>query len=53
MRGGTQDAEKRNEAEGQFTLGSASINIQHLDTLIVQQCPLHRDTDGEPQIPGI
>ena len=53
MRGGTQDAEKGKEAEGQFTLGSATINIQHLDTLIVQQCPLHRDTDGEPQIPGM
>ncbi len=53
MRGGAQDAEKGKGAEGQFTLGSATIHIQHLDTLIVQQCPQHRDTDGELQIPGM
>ena len=53
VRGGTQDAENGKEAERQFTLGSATIHIRHLDTLIVQQCPLHRDADGEPQIPGM
>ena len=39
------------EAERQFTFGSATITIQHLDTLIVQQCPLHRDTDDGPLMP--
>ena len=53
MRDGTQDAERGKEAERQFTLGSATININHLETLIVQQYPLHRDADGEPQPPSI
>ena len=35
-----------------FTLGAATINIQHLDTLIVQQCPMHVDSEGQPFIPG-
>ena len=46
------DAATAQETERQLTLGSATINIQHLDTLIVQQCPLHGDLEGQPPIPG-
>ena len=35
-----------------LTLATATINIQYLDTLIVQQCPLHGDLEGKSPISG-
>ena len=48
----TQGPASGQEAGLEFTLGAATIHIRRLDTLIVQQCPLHRGTDGKPFIPG-
>ena len=39
MRDSARGPEKGWDVERQFTLGSATINIQRLDTLIVQHCP--------------
>ena len=34
------------ESERQLTLGSATINIHHVDTLVIQHGPKERETDG-------
>ena len=33
-------------------LEAAAITIQHLDTLIIQRCPLHPDPEQDPHAPG-
>ncbi len=40
------DRAKTPEADRQLTVGSATINIQHVDTLVIQHGPRERDTDG-------
>ena len=40
------------DAEHKLTLGSAIINIQHVETLVIQHGPQDRDIDGTPAIPG-
>ena len=35
-----------------LTLGSATINIQHVETLVIQQGPQDRDIDGRPAVSG-
>ena len=40
------------ESERHLNLGSATINIQHVETLVIQHGPQDRDTSGTPAIPG-
>ena len=39
-------------SERHLTLGSATINIQNVETLVIQQVPPERDTDGTPDSTG-
>ena len=40
------------ETERQLTVGSATINIQYVGTLVIQHCPQERDPDGKPDTPA-
>ena len=40
------------DAERLLSLGSATINIQHVETLVIQHVPQDRGTDGTPAVPG-
>ncbi len=40
------------DTERQFTFGTATINIQHVETLVIQHFPEDRDADEPPFIPG-
>ena len=42
------------ESTGALPLGleSATITIQHVDTLIIQRCPLHPETEQDSGLPG-
>ena len=35
-----------------LSLESATITIQHVDTLSIQRCPLHPDTEQDSGLPG-
>ena len=48
----TPDRQPGQMAERQLTLGSATIHIQHVETLVIQQGPQEQDTDGRTVIPG-
>ena len=40
------------ESERHLNLGSATINIQHVETLVIQHGPQDRDTGGTPPSPA-
>ena len=40
------------DGERLLTLGSATINIQHVETFVIQQGPQDRDMDGTSAVPG-
>ena len=41
------------EGERRLTFGSATINIQHVDTLVIQHGAQEQDTDGQPFTCGL
>ena len=41
------------ETERQLTLGSATININHVDTLVIQHGPPERDIEGQTYMCGL
>ena len=41
------------ETERQLTFGSATINIQHVDTLVIQHGPPERDIEGQTYMCGL
>ena len=41
------------EAERQLTLGSATININHVETLVIQHGPPERDIEGQTYMCGL
>ena len=41
------------ETERQLTVGSATININHVDTLVIQHGPLERDIEGQTYMCGL
>ena len=50
--GAAPDRGKTPEVERELTVGSATINIQHVDTLVIQCGPRERDSDGTPAMPA-